>query len=470
MLKPTKQPQNVKPRQAKEADLNPRKLAKLRGLSERGIRAALADGVLAFEDYRREPAWFIRDEHAGSARRLDGEPWKMGGKAAKALDVSGTSGRKTVGWPVGILRARQKTSIIVCEGGPDMLAAYSVREQLGANFGIVCVFGARLTLSKDSLAYFTRKRVRFLAHADEPGRQFAERNAALLVTAGAEVTIVALDHLRTFGGSLAGDLCNAVTNQGFSRSSDELSAIFDFNEGGSAIHAVRGEKPRILPLPNFVTQEDTRSTQGGHKRTQRKGEENSWGCAERLHDLARELASTARGQSNRHLFDLARACMAHEKNRGCEDSGVRTSVFEAWYSVSQSNLDPVEKRPSYLARFRLMFRKVRIVPGQRDTLKEAEERAGGSTLPEIPEAPDAERGWRVLSGVMRELQRAAGDAPFFISTRAAARIANRKHAMEGVRILEALTEFGVIKCVRRGEKRPGGDASEYRYLLSLNNT
>ena len=72
----------------------------------------------------------------------------------------------------------------------------------------------------------------------------------------------------------------------------------------------------------------------------------------------------------------------------------------------------------------------------------------------------------MLAAVCRELQRSAGEMPFFIGTRDAARIAmGAPHPQNGSRILEALAEFGVIHCVKKGIAKPGGDASEYRYLL-----
>jgi hypothetical protein len=94
-------------------------------------------------------------------------------------------------------------------------------------------------------------------------------------------------------------------------------------------------------------------------------------------------------------------------------------------------------------------------------------RSGILPLPEIPEAPDAEHGWRLLAAVCRELQRAAGHAVFFIATRDAMRIVSGTHPMDGKRSLEALEDFGVIRCLIRGDPFPGGKASRFRYLLQI---
>src|SRR5437870_1258721 len=85
--------------------IDARALADLRGLPLPGVSAALDDGVLSFGPHYGAPAWFIRDEWAGCARRLDGKPWRMGGSNAKAAHVCGTSGRTLPGWPVGLICA-----------------------------------------------------------------------------------------------------------------------------------------------------------------------------------------------------------------------------------------------------------------------------------------------------------------------------------------------------------------------------
>ena len=130
-----------------------RRLAQLRGLPLAAIQAAAEDGILSFQNYLGQFAWCIRDEQAGCARRLDGEPWEKGNESLKCLDMEGTSGRSNH-WPVGVARAIEYSEIIICEGGPDLLAAYAARQELRTNFGIICVFGSELTIRDDKLNAF----------------------------------------------------------------------------------------------------------------------------------------------------------------------------------------------------------------------------------------------------------------------------------------------------------------------------
>ena len=452
-----------------KAAFEARTLACLRGLPLQGIAAAQSAGVLRFGKHRGVCAWFVEDHHAGCARRLDGKLWTHRSHPAKADHSPGTTGDSVIGWPIGILRAENHQTVIVCEGGPDALAAFAAREELLGDFGIVCLLGSGLTIHESALTHFTGKHVRFIAHNDEDGRQFALRNAVLLASIAAQISIASLDGLLTAAGAPANDLCDVLAFREPGTLPDEMAELFDFTQTGPRVRILAAEPAPSAASqgqPRLVTQDDSRSTQGLPKSTQMMGGRNTTGHFQDLHDTARELASTERGQSHTRLFALARAVLGFEARVGFEDRVMRDAVFDTWFSASRPTLDPVEKRPHYLARFRLAFGKVRIVPGQRDALKEAEERAQVAPLPDIPDAPDADLGWRRLAAVCCELQRAAGNAPFFISMRDAARIATgQRHAETGRRLLEALSVFGVIRCVKRGDARPGGNASEYRYLL-----
>ena len=432
------------------------KLATLRGIPLKGIEAASADSVLAFGEYRKTRAWFIRDEYAGCVRRLDGKRWGN----AKVLDIPGTSRLRRDGWPIGILAAKAGQSLIVCEGAPDLLAAYALREKFRADLGLVCVLGSGLTIHENALPFFAARRVRFIAHNDSAGDEFAQRNAALLAPIAAEVTIASLGGVNTAQGLQAADLCDAIANRHRFRVPDEISALFDFKRQSPAVQTIAPPRELSHSL-DLVTQEDTRRTQGGLRKTHLKGRKE---LEMDIFDKAASLASTARGQSRKNLFDLVRSVMAFEKQEG---GNSRDAIFDTWYHASRANLNPAETRAEYLAQFRRMFKKVRIVPGQCDALKEAIGRARAAIPPEIPDAPDAPSTWRLLAAVCRELQHKAGEAPFFISKRDAMRIIEKKFPMEGLRALEALEDFHVLKLVKRGEPRVGGKASEFRYLLPL---
>lgn len=444
------------------------RLASLRGLPLAAINSALATGVLSFGTHRGQPAWFVRDEYAGCARRLDGRNWTHRSTHAKADDTPGNSGANESGWPIGILQAKECATIIVCEGCPDALAAHAVRVTLCGTFAIVCLLGSGLTIVENALSYFRGKRVRIIAHADSDGLAFAERNARVLADIAEQVSIATLDGLSTANGTPASDLCDVLAFRKPWCVPNEIAELFDFATASARVRIIPAQTPLFpapVPFSALVTQENPTSTHREQRRTQKMGREEIGG-EEALHEKAIELASTARGQSYRKLFLIAQAVCGHFGHRHCKAESLSTAVFDSWFAASRAHLDPTETRAHYLPRFRAAFRKVRVIAKCRDSLAKAEERALSVSLPEIPDAPDAPHGWQLLAAVCRELQRAAGHLPFFIGMRDAARIATgQAHPQTGGRILEAFAELGLIQCVKKGTAKLGGDASEYRYLL-----
>jgi hypothetical protein len=366
-----------------------------------------------------------------------------------------------------MLPAREYHAIIVCEGGPDALAAYAARVALRGTFGIGCLLGS-LTIHESALPHFAGKRVRFIAHNDPAGIDCAERNARLLADIAEQVSIATLDGLHTVTGTPANDLCDALAFLSSCRVPDEVAELFDFARASARVRTSAVQRALFAtaaPANGLVTQDDSRNTHREHKNTHIMGGEEKE-RVEAIHHKARELASTGRHQSYRKLFLLAQAVCGFLGHTDCKSNPLSTAIFDTWYSASRLNLDPQEGRAEYLGSFRSKFRKVRIIPGQRHALEVAEARARASTLPDIPDAADAPHGWRLLAAVCRELQRQAGGAPFFIGVRDAARIATGKsHPQTGSRILEALEDLGVIRCVKKGAPTIGGKASEFRYVL-----
>jgi hypothetical protein len=96
-------------------------LCRLRGISVHGLEAAQQAGMMAFSNLRGQTAWIILDSTNRNyqARRLDGKTWAhIGDKKAWTLPGSQAA------WPIGILNTAPFKSIIFCEGGPDLLAAF----------------------------------------------------------------------------------------------------------------------------------------------------------------------------------------------------------------------------------------------------------------------------------------------------------------------------------------------------------
>jgi hypothetical protein len=99
-------------------------------------------------------------------------------------------------------------------------------------------------------------------------------------------------------------------------------------------------------------------------------------------------------------------------------------------------------------------------------LKLALSRLPASALSEIPGMSDAPEYWRALAALHRELARQSANGTYFLSRRDAARAHASLNKDSANTINHALAQLGVIKVVRVGATRPGGKASEFRYLLA----
>lgn len=188
-------------REGTEAEINA--LSTLRGLSAAAVLLASARGLLRFGEYRRQRAWFILDSSRRviQARRLDGERWTAN---AKAWTLAGSQ----AAWPVGIGGAQSYSNIALCEGAPDLLAAFHFLDCEGRadDCAPVAMLGGCAWIHPDALPIFAGKRVRIFRHSDPTGENAADRWAAQLAEAGAEVDAFRLDGLRRADGQPVNDL------------------------------------------------------------------------------------------------------------------------------------------------------------------------------------------------------------------------------------------------------------------------
>jgi hypothetical protein len=90
-----------------------------------------------------------------------------------------------------------------------------------------------------------------------------------------------------------------------------------------------------------------------------------------------------------------------------------------------------------------------------------------SELPVLPAMTEAPERWRRLAALHRELARQSANGTYFLSCRHAAKASPGLSHQTAYNINLALDRVGVIKIVRVGDARPGGNASEFRYLLPL---
>jgi len=179
-------------------------LAETRSLSQEGLSLASSRGLLRFGRYHGADAWFVVDGSLrnGCARRMDGAGWHGG--AAKSMVFRGASAQ----WPVGISEAHPFNVILLCEGAPDLLAAFHfvTRQGRQADCAPVVMLSAAYNIPSQALSMFAGKRVRVFSHDDATGYRACERWMAAIAPHAREIDAFSFSGLRTRTGSPVKDL------------------------------------------------------------------------------------------------------------------------------------------------------------------------------------------------------------------------------------------------------------------------
>jgi hypothetical protein len=197
---------------------------------------------------------------------------------------------------------------------------------------------------------------------------------------------------------------------------------------------------------------------------------NGQGLQKALKELGARNACNERITAKKALWQLARDVRALEKqvSRKLSNSELMR-VFDEWHRLSQPFLDPAKARDDYLEAFLAKPAKVRIPTGQGDTLDKALKtvaKLSPDELPVIPEIPHASERLRRVAALHRELSGLCEGKTYFLSCRDTAKLFPGLSHQAAYNINLALARLGVIKIVRAGDSRPGGKASQFRYLLS----
>lgn len=183
-------------------------VAEQRGLSAEAIDLAQERRLLGFVEYRNYPAWVVFDKtnFNAQARRIDGCLWDGGSKVAGFIG-------NCASWPIGIREAVDGgfSTILLVEGTPDLLAAFDVilRDGRQCNTTAVCVTGATNKIHSVALPLFKGKRVRIVAHNDEPGLRGAEDWRSQLASVASKVDIIKFPTLPMPNGVIVKDLNDA---------------------------------------------------------------------------------------------------------------------------------------------------------------------------------------------------------------------------------------------------------------------
>ncbi len=182
-----------------------RQRAALRHLDYRALYIARGVGLLLFAKLYGHRAWILTDDDAlnAQARRLDGKAWEhLGG--AKAYTLPGC----WAGWPLAVKHGANFPAFMLCEGGPDLLAAlhFITKENRVADVFPLAMLGANQHIHKDALPFLAGKKVRIFPHVDAAGKNGAERWVAQLHAIGAKVEKFDFTGLRKADGSPVKDL------------------------------------------------------------------------------------------------------------------------------------------------------------------------------------------------------------------------------------------------------------------------
>jgi hypothetical protein len=170
---------------------------KLSPKAEAGLVLAHAIGVLHFAKVGGFPSWLVSDESrfVAEARRLDGKSFPAVGSLGerKAHTLKGS----TKSWPVGLMprvKAGRLRSVplVLVEGSPDLLAAYTVLAILpmdARDVQPVAMLGTSLSISAEALQLMAGRPAVVLAHGDQAGSDAARRWAEQLTKAGCRVKV-----------------------------------------------------------------------------------------------------------------------------------------------------------------------------------------------------------------------------------------------------------------------------------------
>lgn len=186
-----------------------------------------------------------------------------------------------------------------------------------------------------------------------------------------------------------------------------------------------------------------------------------------LDDAIRVTVPNRVGVRHRQIFQFARALQALPEYKDRQPTELKAEFlqwFEACRDVMMTagNVMPFE---SAFEDFIEGWPKV-LKPMGCDILGEAFERANVAADP--PECADLESDEaKLLAKFCRELQRHAGDCPFFLScdkVRQFLRLANNPAASG---LLQSLVRAGILEVVKKGTQGLNGKATRWRYLPPL---
>jgi hypothetical protein len=438
-------------------------------ISPDAISEAVRRGLVSFKKHRRVACWRFGDTQNGCLRRLDGLPFEINGQRVKAeAETRGKEWHHLIGLDDVLANDRREVLLII-EGSKDALAALHFADTEGrlSDVGVAAALGAGVNLRTEDIEKISGRRVRIFGDADTTGQETVYRVGKQLVAAADEVQIFSLAGLHCQNGSLVKDLfdLSRIDCDDFEANRD-LWSVTDLDSKGERVSVLRnGNEFSFSPSPlPHVSPESHGFLAYPVSSSQQSGKE--------LENLAKRNACTGRNTAKKRRWKLLQDLAAVQKRIGRELSPEELiKAFDQWHSASQPYLDPKKTRDDYLAMFLGEFGKVRVPTGEGEALRKALEHVSTLpvlALPILPGITETPESWRRLAAVHCELARQSANGTYFLSCRDAAKAHQGLNKDSALSVNRALERLGAIKCERVGDPRPGGKASEFRYLLPLN--
>jgi hypothetical protein len=435
-------------------------------ISPQAVEEAIRRGLLRFVKHRNSRCWRFGDTRNGCFRRLDGEPFDINGQCVKAeAETKGELWHRLIGLD-DVLANDRREILLTPEGSKDALAAlhFADAEARLSQIGVVAALGSAVKPTRDDIEKLRGRRLRLLPDVDAAGQDAAARIGRAIATQAAETQIFDLKGLYRDDGEPVNDLFD-VTRISYDdfEANRELWSITDLGSKGERVRII-ADKHEFFPSPP------------PHGSPESHGfpvypVSSSQELEKELEESAVVNACTERDTARERRWKLVCDLKAVEKRLGRKlnpDELVRT--FNRWHCVSQPYLNPKKTRDDYLAKFLAELGKVRVPTGEGESLKRALERVSAlpiTDLPEIPAMPEPQESWQRVAALHRELARQSANGTYFLSCRDTAKVHPSLNKDSANTINHALAQLGVITPVRLGQSRPGGNASEFRYILPL---
>jgi hypothetical protein len=243
-------------------------------------------------------------------------------------------------------------------------------------------------------------------------------------------------------------------------SHDGLLVIDDVEEAGFVSRATERTERTQKPEKSETTEtsEEIRS----NPFPRQAGDLDIAGIGPKIEELIRSTLPTGEGQRHRAVFEFARALKGLVGNSEVEAKDLKSLVVR-WHEIAKPIIRTKAFEETWID-FLHGWPHVRFAKGF-GPIEQAFELAMATPPPVEVQEYDQEP-LKLLASLCRELQRIAGEAPFFLACRKAGELVGVDHATAS-RWLFLMVQEGLLEEVKKGYQEGNKrQASRYRYLGS----